>query len=823
MAKAPPWAAAPKAVCRLRLRLRGLVQGVGFRPHLYALALRHGLSGFVYNDQEGVLLEAQGEAHKLQAFQTALREELPPLARVDSLEAQEVPCLPGEGEGFAIMPSPEEAAAPPLLSVGPDMAPCKACLEELLCPGERRFLYAFLNCTHCGPRYTVSLHMPWERAHTALAAFPMCQACAAEYANPADRRFHAQPIACPACGPQLDRFHFDMISSLGSGSAQVMHLSALPSRNPRPPRAHVKLKPVCCVDSPAARGEDSALLKAFAACIAGGGIVALKAAGGFQLVCNAHSEAAVARLRQRKMREGKPLAIMVPNLATARRYAKLSGLEEALLCSPERPIVLVRKQEEAQSPLAPSLAPGMAHLGLCLPSTPLHYALLYEALGRPASRAWLEEAQPLAWVATSANLSGEPLAIGNEEALCSLCGIADSFALHNRPIATAMDDSVLQVAAGAPQLLRRARGYVPTPLPLPWQGPPLLAVGGQQKSTFCLVHNNRAYISQHLGALDSPKARAAFSDNIERLCALLKLKPQWLAADLHPEYFSTQWAEATGLACLGVQHHAAHVAAVWAEHPQAPSPLLGLALDGVGLGNDGLPWGGELLLLEEGGAWQRLGHLAPLPLLGGEAAAMAPWRMGVAAWLALGEEAKALEVGARHGLSASLLAAWKRGGLHAPLSTSLGRFLDAAANLLGLCEVASFEAQAPMLLEALAHREEGLPLPWPLEGFEVEADNTLNLLGLLGRLEGGRRGAALWLHEALAEALAQWAGQEARRRGLGHVALAGGCFQNRLLCEALTRKLGQRGLCPLLPRQLPPNDGGLCLGQALMATWHYGG
>ena len=529
----------PTPTQRHRLRLQGLVQGVGFRPHVYALALHHQLVGFVYNDKQGVVVEAQGEKARLEAFETALQTQLPPLARLDSLHVEVLACQ--TDTAFVILQSPQTQTLP-LLSVGPDMAPCEACLQELFCTTERRYLYPFLNCTHCGPRYTATLRLPWDRPHTSLSAFPMCQACTLEYENPKDRRFHAEAIACPNCGPQLEEG-----------------------------------------------------LQPFVRCINEGGIVALKATGGFQLACDATNEAAVLRLRQRKMREGKPLALMLPTLATARHYAVLSTAEEALLQSPQRPIVLVRKREEATPTLAPSLAPALAHLGLCLPSTPLHYALFYEALGRPTSPAWLEKTHGLAWVMTSANVSGEPLAKTNEEALRKLHNVADAFVLHNRPITARMDDSLLQMVDGAPQMLRRARGYVPHPLPLPWSGPPLLAVGGQLKSTFCLVHNNRAYLSQHLGDLDNPEARASFCENIEWLCTQLKLKPELLAADLHPGYFSTQWAAQKGLECLYVQHHVAHIAAVWAEHPHVKAPLLGLALDGTGLGTDGLPWGGELL------------------------------------------------------------------------------------------------------------------------------------------------------------------------------------------------------------------------------------
>ncbi|MCL2013092.1 MAG: carbamoyltransferase HypF [Cystobacterineae bacterium] len=865
---------------RLRLCLKGLVQGVGFRPHVYTLAQHLRLHGFVHNTPEGLIIEVEGPKPKLLRFlkalnapiplkvqtnpkvkekkkpktQSPLQQEqeknwpppLPPLARVDNITIETLPPLEEENlpednasqqsprkKGFSILQSSTVHSSavqnstvqsstvqnstvqsstqevPPLLSVGPDMAVCHACLKELFSPPQkgkpradtRRYLYAFLNCTHCGPRYSISLRMPWDRPNTTLAHFAMCKECTAEYTHPADRRFHAQPMACPSCGPALE------------GS-----------------------------------------LHSFVACIEAGGIVALKAAGGFQLACNAHDEAAIKRLRLRKMREAKPLAVMVPNLATAHRYALLNKAEEALLQSLSRPIVLVRARENNGLPQA--IAQGLSHLGLCLPSTPLHYALFYEATKRgqqeaaqpirkaqghtPSPLAWLEEALPLAWVMTSANLSGEPLIIDNGEALSKLSGVADCFALHNRPIVIRMDDSLMHMVGESPQMLRRARGFVPQPLPLPWKGPPLLAVGAHLKATFCLLHNNHAYVSQHLGDLDSPEARDSFCHNIEHLCTQLHLKPELLAADLHPTFFSTQWAQETGLPCLSIQHHLAHLAATWAEYPQLPGPLLGLALDGTGLGTDGLPWGGELLWLERGGphgyAFERLGHLKPLPLFGGDAAATQPWRMGAAALVALGEEDKALAAGAAHGLSPALLKAWKHAKHLAPLSSSLGRQLDAAANLLGLCEVARYEAEAPMLLEALAHQalwqlqtrgegtreEQSLSgVPWPLKGFQLEADNTLSLLGLLSQLGPPAGLRALWLHEALAKGLAEWAFATALQRGIRHIALGGGCLQNRLLCEALVYRLKQKGLHPLLPQQLPPNDGGLCLGQALLASWHF--
>jgi len=870
----------PPTPRRLRLRLWGLVQGVGFRPHIYGLAHHYGLHGFVYNDKEGLVVEAEGEEEVLQRFMEELQTHPPPLARIDGIQVEAPEGLAGEGAGFAIRPSPTEEA-PPLWSVGPDMAPCPACMQELLTPpgaeesrgalsgelsgvlerhptplgetphptGEaptttRRYLYPFLNCTHCGPRYSLSLRMPWDRPNTTLAEFAMCAACRAEYKNPRDRRFHAQPIACPACGPQLQIYIAGPEGEEGPRGGEDT-----PPAWERPPpylgkTPHLLGKdtpptwekhPPCLGNTPHLPGEytppgaEAPPLALCVACIAGGGILALKAAGGFQLACDAHNEAAVRRLRTRKMRDGKPLAVMVPTLATAHRYAMLSEAEAAALQSPERPIVLLRAREG--NGLAPALAPGLSHLGLCLPSTPLHYALFYEAVGGEGA-AWLEEAHRLAWLMTSANLSGEPLVAGNAQALCKLRGIADVFALHNRRIATRMDDSVLQVVGGAVQLLRRARGFVPRPLPLPWRGPPLLAVGAQQKSTFCLLHNNRAYVSQHLGELDNPEARASFCENVQHLCTQLQVRPALLAADMHPEYFSTQWAEETGLPCLQVQHHVAHLAAVWAEYPGIEGPLVGLALDGSGLGMDGLSWGGELLYLERRGGrghqegagrgahWERLGHLSPLLLLGGDMAARHPWRMGVALHLALGNEAKALAVGAPHGLTPSLLRAWKRQTLH---STSLGRQWDAAAHLLGLCEAATYEAEAPMLLEALAHGARGQARPWPLEGYAVEADNTLNLLGVLGQLEGRPvGGAALWLHEVTAKALGEWAIAGARRRGATQVLLGGGCLQNRLLCEALVGHIQRGGLQPLLPKQLPPNDGGLCMGQALLGSWHFG-
>ncbi|MCG8443601.1 MAG: carbamoyltransferase HypF [Caulobacterales bacterium] len=737
------------AVERRRARVRGAVQGVGFRPHVYALAARDRLAGWVRNDAEGVLLEVEGA--DLDGFFAALRAEAPPLARIDAVEQEAV--RPQGAASFEILKSEGGAVA---TAIGPDAAVCDACLEELFDPGDRRHGYVFLNCTHCGPRYTITRALPYDRANTSMAAFPMCPDCAGEYHDPLDRRFHAQPTACPACGPHMAMAVSEIVARLRAGE-----------------------------------------------------ILAIKGLGGFHLACDARDEAAVARLRARKDREEKPFAVMTAGLASARRWADIGPAEAELLTSRERPIVLTRRREG--SGLAEGVAPGLRELGLILPYAPLHYALFHEAAGKPPGTAWLDEPQALALVMTSANPGGEPLVTGNDEARERLGSIADAIVDHDRAIVVRADDSVMRVTAGAPAFIRRARGHTPAPIRLARSVPPILAVGGHLKNTICLARGEEAFVSQHVGDLDNGQTFRFFTETIDHLSSVLQIAPEIVACDLHPDFLSTRYADETGLPVVRVQHHHAHVASAAAEYG-VEGPLLGLALDGFGLGADGGAWGGELIVAD-GAEFERAGHLAALAQPGGDVAAREPWRMAAAALAAIGRagdiEARFSDEPHAGGVRAML-----ERGLNAPETSSCGRLFDAAAGLLGVRARASFEGQAPMLLEGLVRAPRVLEDGWRI------ADGVLDLRPLLARLTDEtdpREGAELF-HGTLIAALAAWAGEAAKARGLGHVALTGGCFLNRVIAEGVSDALAARGLTPLSPRAVPPNDGGLSLGQAWVAA-----
>ncbi len=753
----------PVGAVRLRVRVAGQVQGVGFRPFVYRLALRLRLTGWVRNDAAGVEMEVQGE--RLGEFLTALRSEAPPLARIDSVVAEALAGRPEE-DSFTITASGAGAAR---TAVTPDIGVCPDCLRELFDPDDRRHLYPFLNCTNCGPRYTITRHLPYDRAHTAMARFVLCDDCDREYHDPLDRRFHAQPTACPACGPSL----------------------RLPV-----PQIVARLR----------RGE----------------IVAIKGLGGFHLACDARNEEAVARLRLRKQREEKPFALMVANLATARRLAEIGRTEAALLEAPSRPIVLLRRHADVGEGeggamgegLAPSVAPGLRWLGLMLPYTPLHYLLFHEAAGRPEGLAWLDQPQELVLVMTSANPGGEPLVTDDDEATARLAGIADAIAGHNRPIVIRADDSVMRVIGGAPAFLRRARGFVPEAIRLPRPVRPILAVGAMLKNTICITRGDEAFVSQHIGDLDNAKTIRFFDDMVAHLLAILEVTPELVAHDLHPDLhasrYATRFAAARGLPAVAVQHHHAHIAGVLAEHRVAGAAI-GLALDGIGLGPDNQVWGGELLRVS-GGNCLRIGHLATLALPGGDAAARQPWRMGAAVFDRLGRGAEipqrwADQPGSR--VIAELLQ--KR--VNARETSSCGRLFDAACGLLGVQPWASFEGQAAMRLEGLVTRPEAMAGGWRI------VDGVLDFLPVLERLIDcdPETGANLF-HGTLIAGLTEWVARAATKSGDRVVALAGGCFQNEVLTEGLLRTLSERGLQPLLPRRLPANDGGLSLGQAWVAA-----
>jgi len=759
-------------VCR-RIRVRGQVQGVGFRPHVWRLARELGLVGWVRNDGEGVEVEAQGPRAAVDALVERLRRQPPPLARVTGIEVCERAAGPVAAD-FAIAASTAGRAD---TAVAPDSAVCGDCLRELFDPANRRWRHAFVNCTNCGPRYTITRALPYDRPQTTMAAFAMCPPCRREYESPADRRFHAQPNACPECGPRLR-----LCDPMG--------------------------RPLDADRDPIVATLDRLL---------SGEIVAIKSVGGFHLACDARQAGAVARLRERKHRDEKPFALMLANAASASEFAQFDDAERAELESPERPIVLLRKASGCDEALH-GLAPGLAEVGVMLPSAPLHFLLFHEAAGRPAGTGWLAEPQPLALVMTSANPGGEPIVRDDGEAFARLTGIAGALLLHDRAIVTRCDDSVLRANGGERRFVRRARGFTPRAVRLPHAGPSVLALGAMLKSTVCLTRGDQAFVSQHVGDLDNAATVTALEETIERLVDLLGIEPERVACDRHPDFaaslLAARWADERGLPRVEVQHHHAHIAAVAAEHG-LQGPVLGLALDGYGLGDGGAAWGGEWLVVD-GAAMRRVGHLAPLRLPGGDRAAQSPWRMAAAALHAIGRGDQIARRYAGEPAAAGVAGLLER-GLHAPWTTSAGRWFDAAAGLLGVARHASYEGQAAMRLEALASQYgpvQPLAGGWRVTGrFVLEATP---LLAHLADETDAARGSATF-HATLAEGLAAAAIEAARAEGLDRVVLGGGCWLNRLLAAAVESQLCAAGLEVWQASELPPGDGGLSLGQAWVA------
>lgn len=751
---APPHdvAEAPERV-RLRLRVAGQVQGVGFRPTTWSLARSLGLSGFVLNDARGVLIEVEGAPDAVAAFPDRLQAACPPLARIDRLEATPCPALGGPA-AFEIRHS--DAGDAVTAAIGPDVALCDDCLTELLDPADRRYRYPFLNCTQCGPRFTITARLPYDRAQTSMASFPLCGTCAAEYADPADRRFHAQPTACPDCGPHLTTAVDTAVAALRAGE-----------------------------------------------------IVAIKGLGGFHLACEARNAEALARLRARKQREGKPFAVMVPSLAAARQLAELGPTEAALLTGRDRPIVLCRLRADANLP--PGLTDGLPTIGLMLPYTPLQVLLFHEAAGRPAGTDWLEDAPP-DWplVMTSANPGGEPLVIDDAEARTRLGGVADRIIGHDRAILRRADDSVVRVIDGKTAWLRRARGQVPVPIRLPSAGPSVLALGAHLCVAACATRGDEAVMTPHIGDVDTPATVDFLAEAVAHLTHLLEVQPVAVAHDRHPDFASTRLAERLGLPTIPVQHHHAHLAAVAAEHGITGSAV-GLALDGYGLGDGGAAWGGELMRID-GPDYKRIAGLAPLPQPGGDKAARQPWRMAAAVLAALG---RADEIPRRFAdqPDADMVATLLARGIASPPTSSCGRVFDAVCGLAGLIPLASYEAQAPMHLEALVRRPRVLDDRW---GMDDRGD--LMLLPLLAALADATDPQAMaeLFHGTLAAWLVGWVAHHHPGDG-SPVLLAGGCLANRVLAEALVTGFRDCGLTALLPRAVPAGDGGLALGQAWVA------
>jgi hydrogenase maturation protein HypF len=758
--------------------IQGIVQGVGFRPFVYNLATRLGISGTVSNSSAGVLVRAAACWELLESFKDLLQKEAPPLARIFSII--EVPLTADLPEdGFEILASVADESAN--TGIPPDIALCDDCLLELLDPDDRRAGYPFINCTNCGPRFTIVETIPYDRPKTSMKVFPMCASCGAEYSNPKDRRFHAQPNACPICGPHLS-WHDHLGNLLVCDDPVTEAITALTNDK----------------------------------------ILAIRGLGGFHLAVNGCSEPAVLLLRNRKGRKSKPLAIMAANIDSAKNFAEISDIEEKTLLSPERPIVLLRKRE--RSGLAEGLAPGVNDIGIMLPYTPLHHLLFQH------------DTSPAALVMTSGNASGSPICTGNEEAIRHLGRIADFFLLHNREIVTRIDDSVVRISENRPRLFRRARGYVPVPIQLSCSLPPVIGCGGGLKSTFCLGREKLAFPSQHIGDLFNLESFDFYTESVEHLKKVFEIDPVMAACDLHPDYMSSHYAAGLGLPLYRIQHHHAHAVAVMAEHGLS-EPVLAVVLDGTGFGPDGSIWGGEFLVADLIN-YKRIGHFQQFSLPGGDAAAMEPWRMGCSALFhTFGSEAlvgKNLPafLGTIPPERREIIAEMIKKGLNTPVTSSCGRLFDAAAALLGIRLFASYEGQAAMELESLAWK--AAPENWKINldshlkkkhSSWLFAENgmwqvvTSNLVTtIFDSLLQGQNAAniALCFHFGLIGSILTTIRQLSTQTGIQEIVLSGGCLQNRLLLEGLFHVLLQENFRVFTGRNIPVNDGGVSVGQAII-------
>ena len=769
-----------------RIHITGVVQGVGFRPFIWSLAERLALTGWVRNSSSGVDIVLEGPAAALDAFDRALRDDLPPLARLDRVTGETI-----AREGFTtfeIVASRTEPGA--FQPIAADVATCADCLRELNDPLDRRYRYPFLNCTNCGPRFTIIRDIPYDRPATTLADFPMCADCRAEYENPADRRFHAQPVACPACGPGI------WLEEDGHRTAEA-------------DEALVRVRRLIAADR----------------------ILAVKGLGGFHLVCAATSAAAVAELRRRKQRHGKPFALMAPDPATIARYAEVPDQARRLLESAARPVVLLNRRANGPG-LAPEIAPGLPRLGFMLPYTPLHELLLAPAPGYPE-----------VLVMTSGNLSDEPIAFRTDEGRQRLGPLADALLLHDRPIHIRCDDSVVAApgiaavaegSAEAPYFFRRSRGYAPLPLTLPLPAGGLVAVGGELKNTFCLTRDDQAFLSHHIGDLEYYENLRSLQEGLAHFERLFRVQPRCLVHDLHPDYQSTRYAQARGrrdgLPTVAVQHHHAHIAACMADNGLGVDRrVIGVALDGTGYGTDGHIWGGEFLVAGYGD-FTRAAHLAPCPLPGGDATARNPYRMALS-WLhqvGLDWRDDLPPVLAARPDELDLLAQQLDTGVNTPLTTSMGRLFDAAASLAGLTQRNTYEAQAPCELEAIAAGDETGAYAFSLRKSDgSDAGDSAWVIDptpvLTALVDDRRRGVtadrlAARFHNGVAQLVVQVCGELRDRTGLDQVALSGGVWQNLLLLRTAVARLQAEDFKVLIHRQVPTNDGGLALGQTVIAA-----
>jgi hydrogenase maturation protein HypF len=752
------------------ISVRGIVQGVGFRPFVYGLAVKHNLKGWVYNTSEDVKIEVEGEAEAVEQFEQELETEAPPLAHIESVNIEHHPPL--GYKNFEIRHSQAQKGKYQLIS--PDVATCQACLSESLNPEDRRYHYPFTNCTNCGPRFTIIEDMPYDRPKTTMRSFQMCPQCQAEYDNPLDRRFHAQPNACPKCGPQVE-----LVDNHGN--------------------LIIRSDPIAAASQFLREGK----------------IVAIKGLGGFLLACDATNDTAVKILRQRKKRSSKPFAIMVRDIDEAKRHCYVSPEEENLLTSPQSPIVLMRWRED--SSVSREVAPNLRFLGIMLPYTPLHHILLrYTVL-------------PL--VMTSGNLSEEPIARDNDEALRRLSGIADYFLIHNRDIYSRYDDSVAIVERGTSQLIRRARSYAPYPIRLSFEAKQVLGCGAEEKNTFCLTKDNYAFLSQHIGDMENMETLEHFDNTISLYKRLFHIEPEIIAHDLHPDYLATKYARElgeSGMKLIPVQHHHAHIASCMADNG-LESPVIGVAFDGTGMGVDGNIWGGEFMVADYR-SFRRTGHLEYLPLPGGAAAIKRPYRTAIGYILTLlGENALNHDLPVMKEVDDMEIEVIKRQierKINSPLSSSMGRLFDAVSALLGIRGEIDYEGQAAVELEMAAHGEDTQAQEsYPYRLVEGEGIRIVQLRDLLSAViedlhQGISKGRiSVKFHNTVARMINKTCHLISDETGISQVALSGGVFQNRLLLKKTVSLLESSDFQVFTHRQVPCNDGGISLGQAVIANF----
>lgn len=768
-----------KKIQRRKISISGIVQGVGFRPFIFNLALKNNLSGFVLNNRLGVEVEAEGEVKSLDSFILSIKNTSPPLSDIDNIQVTEIG-LKGEGD-FRIVETKTDSENETTL-ISPDYNVCPDCLRELFDPKDRRFEYPFINCTNCGPRYTIIEGTPYDRSLTSMKGFEMCEECSTEYKSPIDRRFHAQPNACQVCGPSLFLLDKDgkKLRSIDPISEAVSQLKT-------------------------------------------GKILAIKGIGGYHLVCDAANEEAVSALRERKYRKNKPLAIMSPDIETIERYASAAERERRIIIGRERPIVLVNKL--SRNNIAPSVAPHNRYFGVMLPYTPIHY-LLFSVGNGGYKRPFHFEAL----VMTSGNVANEPISFNDGEALERLGGIADYFLVHNREIVWRCDDSVIQVIKPSGKgeeivsIIRRSRGFVPSPIFIKNTSHPLLACGGDLKNTFALADKNRVFLGPHIGDLEHSQAYYSFQQSIEHYKKIFRIEPEYIVVDKHPGYFSSRYGREYGRRfnkpVIEVQHHHAHIASVMAEHG-LDGEVIGLAMDGTGYGDDDTIWGGEVLGVSYP-SFTRLGHIKPIPLPGGDMAAKEPWRVATAILYRLyGEDLCkahprfAERIGEKR--IAPIIAILK-GGINSPLSSGLGRYFDAAASLLGIEDYNTFEGEAPIKLEMIADIKEGRIFKYGIEkNGEINLDPMVRELIEWGAMKQNIASASAIFHNTISAALVDSCQDVRREYGLNRVCLSGGVFQNRFLLTKIISSLESCSFSVFTPVKTPMNDGGIALGEAVVA------